>query len=96
MPRDPRSSPTPRVGPHVDDEFYGDEPVGRPKGLDPFAARADDSSAEGEAALELLPKMTRATGSYEAAVRPKPRWAIALVTAAIVIALGVVVMLVSR
>ncbi|MBC7794561.1 MAG: hypothetical protein H7Z43_12730 [Clostridia bacterium] len=92
MTRDPRSKSSPRVGIHVDDEFLGDQPVSRPEGLDPFVHA--DTSAEGEAALELLPKLARTTGSYDTVARPRqlPRWAIAVVVAAVVVAVGIFIL----
>jgi hypothetical protein len=55
----------PRAGVNDSDAFVGEQPS-RPPGLDPFDARYEDNASEREAALELLPKMTRVTGSYQA------------------------------
>lgn len=92
MSRQRRPSRSPRVGAHVDDEFLGDSPVERPAGLDPFEDK--DLSAEGEAALELLPRMSRTTGSYREVKHPKPyrQWAIAVIAAAAVIAGGLLIL----
>jgi hypothetical protein len=50
----------------VNDEesFLGSGPAARPLGLDPFAGK-EDTSIEGEVALEMLPKMARSTSTYQ-------------------------------
>lgn len=86
MAKSPTKQP-PRAGVNDAEAFVGD-PIARPPGLNPFDGREDDASGERDAALELLPNMMRATGTYP--VVEEPGSSRSLLLAAVLLGLAVV------